>query len=113
MSGVPGASGGPGRPSDASGVPGRVPDPLEVPLLLPGDGPRAPRTALRALTGHPLGFLRTAWPWRSLAYLLSGTVFGAVPALVVWLAVAAGPAAAGLGVRVGAVLVIPPSRHPW
>ncbi|MFH9061357.1 sensor histidine kinase [Streptomyces coeruleorubidus] len=34
-----------------------------------------PRTVLEALTRSPLGFLRTAWPWRALAYLLSGGVF--------------------------------------
>ncbi|MET9070205.1 hypothetical protein ABZW82_34600, partial [Streptosporangium sandarakinum] len=103
---VPGRSGVPGRSPGASGVPrvpGRAPDPLEVPLLLPGDGPQAPRSALRALAGHPLGFLRTAWPWRSLAYLLSGAAFGAVPVLVVWLAVAVGPAAAVAAVAVAAV----------
>ncbi|MGV9597838.1 sensor domain-containing protein [Streptosporangium sandarakinum] len=103
---VPGRSGVPGRSPGASGVPrvpGRAPDPLEVPLLLPGDRPQTPRSALRALAGHPLGFLRTAWPWRSLAYLLSGAAFGAVPVLVVWLAVAVGPAAAVAAVAVAAV----------
>ncbi|MEU6909061.1 histidine kinase [Streptomyces coeruleorubidus] len=34
-----------------------------------------PRTVLEALTRSPLGFLRTAWPWRALGYLLSGGVF--------------------------------------
>jgi signal transduction histidine kinase len=35
----------------------------------------SPRTVLEALTRSPLGFLRTAWPWRALGYLLSGGVF--------------------------------------
>ncbi|MFF9806610.1 sensor histidine kinase [Streptomyces coeruleorubidus] len=34
-----------------------------------------PRTVLEALTRSPLGFLRTAWPWRALGYLLSGGGF--------------------------------------
>ncbi|WP_399886803.1 sensor histidine kinase [Streptomyces sp. BBFR51] len=34
-----------------------------------------PRTVLEALTRSPLGFLRTAWPWRALGHLLSGGVF--------------------------------------
>ncbi len=34
-----------------------------------------PRTVLEALTRSPLGFLRTAWPWRALGFLLSGGVF--------------------------------------
>jgi signal transduction histidine kinase len=36
------------------------------------------RTAQEALTQRPLTFLRSAWPWRSLAYLTSGAVFGAL-----------------------------------
>lgn len=31
---------------------------------------------------RPFGFLATAWPWRSLAYLLSGAVLGALTAIV-------------------------------
>ncbi|MEU7861312.1 histidine kinase [Nonomuraea sp. NPDC049141] len=44
------------------------------------------RTALEALTQRPPAFLRSAWPWRSLAYLLAG----AVPGLVVFAVVANG-----------------------
>ncbi|MFD1547653.1 sensor histidine kinase [Nonomuraea guangzhouensis] len=44
------------------------------------------RTALEALTQRPPVFLRSAWPWRSLAYLLAG----AVPGLVVFAVVANG-----------------------
>ncbi|WP_432925156.1 sensor histidine kinase [Microbispora sp. CA-135349] len=36
----------------------------------------APRTALDALAGPPGRFLTSAWPWRSLAYLLAGAVPG-------------------------------------
>ncbi|WP_030245297.1 MULTISPECIES: sensor histidine kinase [unclassified Streptomyces] len=34
-----------------------------------------PRTVLEAVARRPLGFLRTAWPWRALVYLLSGGLF--------------------------------------
>ncbi|NUW37058.1 sensor histidine kinase [Nonomuraea sp. SMC257] len=34
------------------------------------------RTALEALAQRPITFLRSAWPWRSLAYLLAGAVPG-------------------------------------
>ncbi|WP_308168199.1 histidine kinase [Nonomuraea sp. NEAU-A123] len=44
------------------------------------------RTALEALTQRPPAFLRSAWPWRSLAYLLAG----AAPGLVVFAVVANG-----------------------
>ncbi|WP_412538931.1 sensor domain-containing protein [Longispora sp. K20-0274] len=35
------------------------------------------RTAWQALTGNPVRFLASSWPWRSLAYLLSGVLVGA------------------------------------
>ncbi|WP_213454114.1 sensor histidine kinase [Rhizomonospora bruguierae] len=35
------------------------------------------RTAWQALTLRPLSFLASAWPWRALAYLLSGILLGA------------------------------------
>ena len=35
------------------------------------------RTAWQALTQRPLRFLASSWPWRSLAYLLSGVLLGA------------------------------------
>jgi signal transduction histidine kinase len=35
------------------------------------------RTAWQALTQRPVSFLASSWPWRSLAYLLSGVVLGA------------------------------------
>ncbi|MFD8527505.1 sensor domain-containing protein [Streptosporangium canum] len=63
-----------------------------------------PRNALQALAGRPLRFLWSAWPWRSLAYLLSGAVFGAAAALVVSVALAAGVVAA---VALVAVAVVP------
>ncbi|WP_248965501.1 sensor histidine kinase [Sphaerisporangium perillae] len=34
------------------------------------------RTALEALSRHPPSFLRSPWPWRSLAYLLSSALPG-------------------------------------
>ncbi|WP_283134434.1 sensor histidine kinase [Rhizohabitans arisaemae] len=38
-----------------------------------------PRTALEALMQRPWAFLRSSWPWRSLAYLLVGAPLGAIP----------------------------------
>ena len=35
------------------------------------------RTAWQAVTQRPLRFLASSWPWRSLAYLLSGVLLGA------------------------------------
>ena len=40
------------------------------------------RTPLQAIAQRPSLFLRSAWPWRSVAYLLSGGLFGAVLFLV-------------------------------
>jgi signal transduction histidine kinase len=50
-----------------------------------------PRTALEALTLPPVALLRSSWPWRSLAYLMTGGLLGAatVGAVVVLLAVGA------------------------
>ncbi|WIM97879.1 sensor domain-containing protein [Actinoplanes oblitus] len=36
------------------------------------------RTAWQAMAQRPLGFLLSSWPWRALAYLISGVVVGAV-----------------------------------
>ncbi|MFD5831572.1 sensor histidine kinase [Lentzea sp. NPDC060358] len=41
------------------------------------------RTALTALAKRPLSFLTSVWPWRSIAYLLSSAVLGAVALTVV------------------------------
>ncbi|MGI5492931.1 sensor histidine kinase [Microtetraspora malaysiensis] len=63
------------------------------------------RTALEALARHPLSFLRSRWPWRSLAYLLSSAGLGVAVAIAagaisllgfIPLMVVAGLAAAGL-----------------
>ncbi|MGN0117847.1 MAG: sensor histidine kinase, partial [Streptomyces albidoflavus] len=40
------------------------------------------RTAWQALAHHPLAFLATRWPWRALAYLLSGVGVGALTLVV-------------------------------
>ncbi|MFC7531116.1 sensor histidine kinase [Actinoplanes sp. GCM10030250] len=48
------------------------------------------RNALEALTLRPTVFLRSAWPWRSLAYLLGGVVLGSATILAVVGLVAAG-----------------------
>ncbi|BCJ40310.1 histidine kinase [Actinoplanes ianthinogenes] len=41
------------------------------------------RNALEALTLRPTVFLRSSWPWRSLAYLASGALLGAATILAV------------------------------
>ena len=87
-------------------------------------------TALQALAQHPLSFLRSRWPWRSLAYLLSSAVLGVAVVIVavsisllefVPLMVTAGLAAAGLLVapvtgferwRLRLVDPAPPARAP-
>lgn len=38
------------------------------------------RTAFQAVSERPLGFLASSWPWRSVAYLISGVLLGAVTA---------------------------------
>lgn len=48
------------------------------------------RTGWQAIAQRPLGFVATVWPWRALAYLLSGVAFGAITALVLMLVLAAG-----------------------
>lgn len=49
-----------------------------------------PRTAWQAMAQRPVRFLTSPWPWRSLAYLLSGVAFGAVTVLLFGLGLAAG-----------------------
>ncbi len=48
------------------------------------------RNALEALTLRPTRFLRSSWPWRSLAYLIGGVLLGTVTILVVLALLAAG-----------------------
>ncbi|MEU3947511.1 sensor domain-containing protein [Streptomyces sp. NPDC029526] len=48
------------------------------------------RTAWQALGQNPLKVLGSGWPWRSLAYLLSGAAFGAVTVVVLVVALVAG-----------------------
>ncbi|WP_406299808.1 sensor histidine kinase [Embleya sp. NBC_00888] len=58
-----------------------------------------PRTVLEALTARPVGFLSSAWPWRSIGYLLAGGVPG----------VAGGVAAGGIAAswdRIGPVAAV-------
>ncbi|MBB6346261.1 sensor histidine kinase [Nonomuraea muscovyensis] len=59
-------------------------------------------TALEALNQRPIPFLRSAWPWRSVAYLLAGTALGLVAVALVVVSAAAATAAA---VAVAVVLV--------
>jgi signal transduction histidine kinase len=62
------------------------------------------RTAWQALAQRPLRFLTSAWPWRSLAYLLSGVVLGAISAVVLVSLLAAGVIL--LVLVVGAVVIL-------
>ncbi|MET9292498.1 sensor domain-containing protein [Streptomyces sp. NPDC003077] len=63
-----------------------------------------PRTAWQAMAQQPLRFLTSLWPWRAVAYLVSGVLVGSVA-----LAVLVGALVAGLVllvVLVGAVLLV-------
>jgi signal transduction histidine kinase len=60
-----------------------------------------PRTVLEALARRPLGYLRTAWPWRAVVYLLSGGLF----AVVVYLGVG-GLLAAPFGLVTGVLCAL-------
>lgn len=62
------------------------------------------RTAWQALGQNPLKVLGSSWPWRSLAYLLSGVVFGAVTSVVLVIALVAG--IVSLVVLVGAPILL-------
>ncbi|MFI7425033.1 sensor histidine kinase [Nonomuraea sp. NPDC049684] len=65
------------------------------------------RTALEALTRRPPGFLRSAWPWRCVAYLLGSVVPGAAVALGVVAVGLAGPPAGLLLVPVLLAAAVP------
>ncbi|MER6513394.1 histidine kinase [Nonomuraea sp. NPDC001636] len=65
------------------------------------------RTALEALTQRPPGFLRSAWPWRCVAYLVGSVVPGAAVALGVLAVGLAGPPVGLLLVPPLSALVVP------
>ncbi|GAA2298777.1 sensor histidine kinase [Nonomuraea roseoviolacea subsp. roseoviolacea] len=70
------------------------------------------RTALEALAQRPIPFLRSAWPWRSLAYLLAGAVPGLpVLGVVAAVAVTSSPAVLVAGVAVAALLTPVAGRY--
>jgi signal transduction histidine kinase len=48
------------------------------------------RNAWQAVSERPLGFLASSWPWRSVAYLMSGVVLGAATAAILVALVIAG-----------------------
>jgi signal transduction histidine kinase len=50
----------------------------------------APSPVFSALAGNPLRFLTSQWPWRSLAYLISTALVGAVTLVVFLVAIAVG-----------------------
>jgi signal transduction histidine kinase len=60
------------------------------------------RTALAAMTRSPSAFLRSSWPWRSLAYLLCSAVHGAAAGGMIYAVHAHG---VGLGVAAVAGLL--------
>ncbi|MEO3753694.1 sensor domain-containing protein [Streptomyces sp. B6B3] len=62
------------------------------------------RTAWQALAQRPLRFLTSAWPWRALAYLVSGVAFGATALTVLLVLAVAG--LVSLIVVVGAVILL-------
>jgi signal transduction histidine kinase len=67
-----------------------------------------PRTSWQAVTQRPVLFLASAWPWRSLAYLVSGVVVGAATLIVLAIAAFAGAlltiVLVGLVVLLGVIL---------
>ncbi|MEU0570700.1 sensor domain-containing protein [Nonomuraea sp. NPDC005983] len=66
------------------------------------------RSALQALSRRPSAFLRSSWPWRSLAYLLASVPHAALAMAVVFTAYSLGGAAAcAAGLLVVAVLGLP------
>ena len=48
------------------------------------------RNAWQAVSERPLGFLASSWPWRSVAYLISGVLLGAATAAILVALVIAG-----------------------
>ncbi|MCX5205312.1 sensor domain-containing protein [Streptomyces sp. NBC_00237] len=62
-----------------------------------------PTTAWQAMAQRPVSFLTSVWPWRSLAYLAGGVLFGAAVVVVFGLVLAAGLAL--LLVLVGVVVL--------
>ncbi|MBO4274154.1 hypothetical protein GSF24_26515, partial [Microbispora triticiradicis] len=84
---------------------------MAAPFLVPALAPLTPRTALEALAGPPQRFLTSAWPWRSLAYLLTGIVPGsAFAAVLTPVRAMGGPAAVPMSLVVAAVLLTPVAR---
>lgn len=64
------------------------------------------RTALTALAGRPLSFLTSVWPWRSIAYLLSSAVPGAVTLVVVAAAVVEPGLSGGIAIGLAVVFAL-------
>ncbi|GIH22661.1 histidine kinase [Acrocarpospora phusangensis] len=66
------------------------------------------RTALAAITRRPAAFLRSSWPWRSLAYLLCSAVHAVAACVTIYAAYAYGVGLATAGaVLAVAVLTLP------
>ncbi|MEL5957866.1 sensor domain-containing protein [Streptomyces sp. CLV115] len=49
-----------------------------------------PTTAWQAMAQRPMSFLTSSWPWRSLAYLVSGVLFGTAAVTILAVCLAAG-----------------------
>ncbi|MFD0900674.1 sensor histidine kinase [Actinomadura sediminis] len=65
------------------------------------------RSPWRAMAGNPLRFLLSAWPWRSLAYLLSGLVTGILWTLLAIVLVVVGALLAPVGIGIVLLLCVP------
>ncbi|MFD9175395.1 sensor histidine kinase [Streptomyces diastaticus] len=64
------------------------------------------RTAWQALAHRPLAFLTTVWPWRALAYLLSGVLAGALTLSVLVTGLLAGLVLLPVGVGAAVLLAV-------
>ncbi|WP_432865759.1 histidine kinase [Microbispora rosea] len=85
--------------------------PLLASASAPAPVPLVPRTALDALAGPPQRFLASAWPWRSLAYLLAGVVPGlAFAAVLAPVRAVGGLLSVPLSLGVAALLLTPVAR---
>ena len=66
------------------------PPTLTDPRAVTQSGAKGPATAWQALTGPPWRFLRSAWPWRSMAYVATGALVGISLACVLFSVIVVG-----------------------
>ncbi|GGK81401.1 histidine kinase [Sphaerisporangium melleum] len=67
------------------------------------------RTALAAITRSPAAFLRSSWPWRSLAYLLCSAVHAVAACMVIYAAYAYGAGLATFAALLAVAVLTPPA----